>query len=718
VLAEQAGGAKAQFIERETHKMQTIQTKQGTRRLLSFLLVLALTVSMTAAFGVTASAATLTPYSGQTAPGDYSINSAAQLTLLSTTINSMTDQSPGVTVITVTLPDGTTITVVVSKMNITLLNDISLTGAWTPIGNVTVGSASTSSPIITGGTAFGGTFDGDGFTISGVDVNASTDAAGLFSFLPPKAVIQDLTVTGTVDVDGGEDAIGGVVGYNSGIINKVNNGVVVTAGSAYNVGGIAGFNDGYYFNGVNSADATDKYVAQGVIVNCENNGAVTGMNKVGGITGENAGKISSCANYAKVDGTNASSKNGVGGIAGRAGNNNTAYERSLIIDCLNAGEVGRSGQKWVGGMTGFASANSYIANSLSVGFIVRGAGNDNPIAGQQEGTVDTTSVYCDAALNYTSSATSIPERGIPKALTDIQTLSFAQDLDGGSTGTGIWAGANGETPHLTYTAQIPNPGGGGSNNTLAVVYLDNANGDDGNNGSTQALAVKTLGEAVAIADASSVSGVYVYVMNTINIPAVVNADDAQSVFGDGTSVKWYGTTGPMFNIVANGDLTIGGLNIDGNGVATAFNVVGDLTVRNNASVTNCGIAIDVQSGGDLRLNRSTIGGTTNSVKMESGAGTFTIYTSDTQYVTLNGTVYLATGEYISIGSKLTNMPTAQKITIQCQSPPAAGASDITVAQGSSYTLQSTDAAKVVYVDAVNYSIVFQSSNNRLRLHHV
>jgi hypothetical protein len=609
--------------------------QRTTRKLLSVLLSLTMIVALFAGLGITASA-----YSGGsgTAASPYLITTQADLNGFAAALTSSNDYA------------NTYFQLTASGLSVTA-----------PIGSATIISdGTTSSPTpTTGDKGFAGNFDGNGQSIT-VNINTTGSGVGLFRYIAPAGVVQNLTVTGSVTVTGSCDAVGGVAGYNSGTINKVTNNATVTAssGSTYNIGGIAGFNNAYYPRGATNL--------KGIIVNSVNTAAVTGMNKVGGITGENAGTISSSSNSGKIDGTNASSKNGVGGIAGRAGNNNTAEESSFITNCLNSGEVGRSGQKWVGGITGFANAKSVIVNCLSVGTIVQGAGNDNPIAGQQEGKANL--VYCDDALYYTSAATSIIERGFPMDLaTQIQTASFADQLDEQSKATGIWNGGNGVTPYLMYAAAVPTPGGGGnSGNTLSVVYLDNINGNDGNghDGSTLALAVKTLGKATEIADLSSVPSVYVSVATTVTVSGT------ESVYS-AAKLKWEPTAGaaaPMFNIAAGGDLTIGGLNINGNGVTTALNVIGDLTVRNNASVTNCGTAIDVQSGGDLRLNRSTIGGTNYSVRMESGAGTFTIYTSNTQYVTLSSVVYLATSEYISVESTLANM--TSNITVEMANPVA------------------------------------------------
>jgi hypothetical protein len=179
----------------------------------------------------------------------------------------------------------------------------------------------TNSPKVESGAGFQGTFDGGSNTIN-VNLTGATSGMGLFGYLAPTGLVENLTVTGSVtnNATTAQDAIGGVVGYNSGTINHVTNKATVSATGCYNVGGIAGFNNAYYGTG-----------AIGLITDCGNQATVTGFDKVGGITGENAGTIQFCYNdtEATVRGTDAS-RSGVGGMTGRNGNNNTAVEVGII----------------------------------------------------------------------------------------------------------------------------------------------------------------------------------------------------------------------------------------------------------------------------------------------------------------------------------------------------------------------------------------------------
>ena len=83
----------------------------------------------------------------------------------------------------------------------TLANNINLAEATNgllqaPIGNET--------------TPYSGTFDGNGYTISGIDINSTVNGVGLFGYAG-NATIKNLTVEGKVTNTAGATA--GIVGY-------------------------------------------------------------------------------------------------------------------------------------------------------------------------------------------------------------------------------------------------------------------------------------------------------------------------------------------------------------------------------------------------------------------------------------------------------------------------------------------------------------------------
>ena len=243
-----------------------------------------------------------------------------------------------------------------------LCNDIDLTG-----------TEFTSIPV------FDGTFDGQGYTISGLSLTGYNSPLGLFRYIDEGALVKNLTVNGTVAPAGEKSIIGGVAGSNSGtILNCIFIGTVI--GDKY-VGGIAGINE-----------------AKGLISNCSTHGIMNGKHYVGGIAGENLGTILLSTNEANVNTTvtenslnlediqnlntrliSLSTENfldvtDVGGIAGISG--------GIIQSCLNHGTIGYPHVGYnIGGIAGRQSG--YLNGCTNKG-IIYGRKDVGGIAGQIE----------------------------------------------------------------------------------------------------------------------------------------------------------------------------------------------------------------------------------------------------------------------------------------------------------------------------------------------
>ena len=155
-----------------------------------------------------------------------------------------------------------------SGKTIVLTADIDLNNqAWTPIGNENGFDAEL---------AFSGTFNGDGYTVSGLNV-PDTYFPGLFGQISTSAVVQNLIVKGSVT--GGDEASGtwveaaGVAAYNGGCIQNCGFYGTVTGSSdgSVSVYGLTGSMGGgtvkncWYFKGVGSG-ADD--VCGGTATNC------------------------------------------------------------------------------------------------------------------------------------------------------------------------------------------------------------------------------------------------------------------------------------------------------------------------------------------------------------------------------------------------------------------------------------------------------------------
>ena len=129
---------------------------------------------------------------------------------------------------------------------------------------------------------FLGTFDGQGHKITNVKLMDSASGYGVFGRIAQSGTVKNLTVSGDVTPSGTQSYIGGIAGYNYGIIRNCRFSGTVTGGDI--VGGIAGYNGD-----------------TGVIDQCGTDGTVQSTSATGGIAGQNYGTIRSCTSSMAVD---------------------------------------------------------------------------------------------------------------------------------------------------------------------------------------------------------------------------------------------------------------------------------------------------------------------------------------------------------------------------------------------------------------------------------
>lgn len=224
---------------------------------------------------------------------------------------------------------------------------------------------------------FSGTFDGNGHTISGVEITVDGSVQGFFRYVTATAVIRDLNIRGSICPGGSRGQVGGIAGSNSGTIENCSFDGVVSGGDY--VGGLVGVN-----------------TVSGILENGRVQGEVYGNHFVGGMAGKNNGVIRSCVNSAAVNNTaqensvklsditidslvsseSASTATDIGGIAGNS--------NGVIRDCENQGSVGYLLMGYnIGGIAGTQSG--YIVNCVNRGE-VRGRKEVGGIVGQMEPT--------------------------------------------------------------------------------------------------------------------------------------------------------------------------------------------------------------------------------------------------------------------------------------------------------------------------------------------
>ena len=159
---------------------------------------------------------------------------------------------------------------------ITLHRDIDLGGSadalWAPIG--------------TADTPFAGTFDGNGYNITGLYIDdTSEDAQGLFGV--NSGTIENLAVEGAVTA---ATYTGGIVGINYGAVTGCNyTGTLDSSSGSAMLGGIAGYNFGTVADCCNAAAINGRYYVGGVAGS--NDGAITGCSNTGDLTVNGSGYI-------------------------------------------------------------------------------------------------------------------------------------------------------------------------------------------------------------------------------------------------------------------------------------------------------------------------------------------------------------------------------------------------------------------------------------------
>ena len=239
--------------------------------------------------------------------------------------------------------------------------------------------------------SFGGTFHGNGHTISGFRLSGKLSTAGLFRTVQESGTVENLYVLGTVEMSGTCETAGGIAGENYGritgcsfsgsISGSVNTGGIAglnsiggsvlnsqASGAIYGnkmTGDIVGCNNGLIrgcsnLSYVNTASSDETFSAEDIsldlsfdlskISKTETPNATT---DTGGIAGYLSGVIRSCTNNAVIGYPHVG--HNVGGITGRS--------CGYIDNCENTGSI--HGRKDVGGITG--QMEPYIEMNLSEG---------------------------------------------------------------------------------------------------------------------------------------------------------------------------------------------------------------------------------------------------------------------------------------------------------------------------------------------------------------
>ncbi len=543
------------------------------------------------------------------ADGYYEIDNAGKLYwfagLINGTLTDGTAQNAGANAV---LTADITVNENVLTEDVKLNGDGSDFRVWTPMGYWTGSNY----------VYYTGTFDGKGYTVSGLYLNDSSAInASLFGFVGEGGIVQNV---GMVDFYFlGNENVGGVVSNNNGTVTNCY--TIGTVSGNWNVGGVVAFN------------------LDGNVLNCYNTGSVSGSTYVGGLVGYNEGSVQSCYNTGTVSGNEC-----VGGVVGDNFGTVTKcyYHAGTATGGINGTDI--ADQAEVKAAAQFASGE--VAHLLSSAW---GQNLDNGGENQGYPVFDGERVYygyiscaTDAAMIYTNDANASetkPEHNMTDATctapatckngcgyTEGEVDPNAHRSEGGEycadCGEHAFITINGELysilGDITNTGirfnhnESPAPGawkaGDGylvfvvKDSFYADVILYNATID-----------VSEIKDVVAVDLIKDNLDYYVYGTNNIygnNRRAFHNGTVGEDtitnfIIDEDAVLNIYGDSDFDHLVVTSGEMNVYGRDISGD-VGTAMQVIKSLTVKEGATLTAIGGKSDMGLTVGLWVRRETV----------------------------------------------------------------------------------------------------------------
>lgn len=207
---------------------------------------------------------------------------------------------------------------------------------------------------------FAGTFDGNGYQITGIVMEGDFSERAFIRLLTENGILKNVGLFPELASTG--ENIAGAVVYNRGLLSNVSVSGHIKASSK--VAGIASVNE-----------------ASGIIISCGNQAVIEGNKMLGGIAGINKGRIANSINYADIAGSDipvqsekeeiqsidikamvqdSTKMEAIGGIAG--------LSTGKVDTCLNVGNIGYPHTSYMtGGIVGINSG--VVANTSNKGKI-------------------------------------------------------------------------------------------------------------------------------------------------------------------------------------------------------------------------------------------------------------------------------------------------------------------------------------------------------------
>lgn len=470
-----------------------------------------------------------------------------------------------------------------TSINGKLMNDIELSGTWTPIGTYPSDGNSTG--------CYAGEFDGNGYEVSGLYVSGGTSKGqGLFCAVYG-GTVKNLTVSGEVISSTVNDAAG-IAGYSYGATFENCHNKASVSGYRF-VGGIVGY----------CASST-------TFTDCSNAGTIYASEyNVGGIVGamDNNTMVTNCYNTGQVS---AGTKS-VGGVVGLA-------ISSTVINCYNTAQLSAGTTcYYVGGVVGYAESSSTVVNCYNSGQISGNFHNTGGVVGYAESST-VNNCYNSAAVSGNTHTGGVV--GYSSSSSSTITLCYYDSnvYSGNGIGTGGGVVTGYSTTYMQSITMLYT-----LNNTAYTYNIDNPT-------ATQACAWKELSGDYPTLDMDVIASSYIdassctmFGTGTAEDPyLIISADQLRDLSDDvSNSINYSGYYFKMSNNIdlggeANEFTAIGssstssfrgvfdggGYEISGLYINTSADYQGLFGATSGATIKNLGVSGSVTAGGDTAIN--------------------------------------------------------------------------------------------------------------------
>ena len=492
-------------------------------------------------------------------------------------------------------------------------------GSWKPIGTSSLGYY------------YDGTFDGNGYSVSGIYIKSNGGYQGLFTDADSDSTIENVGVTNDSITSTGEyTSVGGVVGYSCGTVTSCYNtgavngtgeyaiigGVVGNSNSAitscYNTGAVSG--TGRYVGGVvGYSDSTNK------IKNCYNTGAVSGngsYSAVGGVVGISTTAVTSCYNTGVVNGNGSYST--VGGVVGSS--------TVAVTSCYNTGTV-TGIVSTIGGIVGCSSAevkncynigavsgNVYVGGivgnnggTLSYNYYSGASGGVGQVGGAASDVANGTIPFVSCANPGVGESKTIKELAVADLNADFKAafgITAIQYPDGyESSDTGILT-VSGKTVTRAAAGNATVTGEAGANSNAKIILSQNALNMTNAASGFSGVGTAAVSGPVTVVFAGQQGGVPV--INTASaLPGgTLNTPYSQTLTAAGTA--------PITWALASGSSLPAGLTLSNNGVisgtptaAGSYSFTVTATNGSGQTTENMSIQINAASSGAPVINTAS-----------------------------------------------------------------------------------------------------------------